>query len=236
LTKKHVYPLVLSIAVNSRQRRLRRSAIIIAGGFSKRFGQDKCLVTLAGKPLFIHVTDRISALVNETVVVVRSEEQEETYTYLTGSKMRLATDKCKNQSPLVGALAGFEAASNEYSALLPCDTPFVSTGVIQLMFELCVGKDAVIPRWPDGNLEPLQAVYNTSAARTAALKAIEAGKLDMRSMIAHLKGVRYLSTLVVGQLDPECLTFFNINTHLDLKKAEQLLKSKRHRKLGTVST
>jgi len=191
-------------------------------------------VILAGKPLIFHVTDRISTFVDETIIVLRSKEQEKAYTHLTGPKIRFAIDKCKIQSPLVGALAGFEAASNEYSVLFPCDTPFVSTSLTQLMFELCIGRDAVIPRWPNGNLEPLQAVYNTSAARAAALKAIEAGKLDMRSMIAYLR-VRYLSTLVVSQLDPEYLTFFNVNTHVDLKKAEHLLKSTHYQGSGAVS-
>ena len=214
---------------------MRTSAIIMAGGFSKRFGQDKGLVILAGRPLVVHVTDRISTLVDEIIVVVRSKEQEKAYACFTESKIRLAKDKRESQSPLVGALTGFEAASNEYAVLLPCDTPFVSTSVMRLMFELCVGRDAVIPRWPNGYLEPLQAVYNTSAAYVAAIKALETEKLDMFSMIAKLRKIRYLSTLVVAQLDLKCLTFFNVNTPVDLKKAEHLLKSTRHHSLGSVS-
>ncbi len=35
--------------------------MVLAGGFSKRFGQDKGLVELAGKPLVLHVLDRMFA-------------------------------------------------------------------------------------------------------------------------------------------------------------------------------
>jgi molybdopterin-guanine dinucleotide biosynthesis protein A len=203
---------------------LQASAIIIAGGFSKRFGQDKGLINLASKPLILYVIDRISPIVSEIIVVVHSKEQENVYAHFTEPKVHLARDTCETQSPLVGALTGFEAVHNEHALLLPCDTPFVSTDVMQLILELCASKDAVIPRWPNGYVEPLQAAYNALTARVAATKALEAGKLDMRSMIANMRQIRYLSTLVVEQLDPEYLTFFNINTPVDLKRAEHLLQ------------
>jgi len=44
-------------------------------------------------------------------------------------------------------------------------------------------------------------------------------------MITRLRNVRYISTLVLQQLDPRLNTFFNINTQADLKRAETLLKS-----------
>jgi molybdopterin-guanine dinucleotide biosynthesis protein A len=45
-------------------------------------------------------------------------------------------------------------------------------------------------------------------------------------MIDNLHGVRYVSTLVLEQLDPNLATFFNINTPVDLKKAEAMLAKK----------
>jgi len=45
-------------------------------------------------------------------------------------------------------------------------------------------------------------------------------------MVNKLRGVRYISTLVLQQLEPELRTFFNINTPLDLKKAELMLSLK----------
>jgi molybdopterin-guanine dinucleotide biosynthesis protein A len=198
--------------------------VILAGGFSRRFGQDKGLIDLAGKPLILHVVDRISKVVNETLVVVNSRVQKQKFESLLSREANVVVDKHNAQSPLVGALTGFESAKGEYSLLLPCDTPFISSQITQFLLDKCLNKGAVIPRWPNGYIEPLQAAYNTKSALTAAKKALEPGKLDLRSMIARLRGVRYISTVVLRQVDPKLLTFFNINTLRDMKKAESLLK------------
>jgi molybdopterin-guanine dinucleotide biosynthesis protein A len=203
---------------------LKNSVVILAGGFSKRFGQDKGLIDLAGKPLILHVVNKISEVVSKPLVVVNSSVQKQKFESLLGHEAAVIVDKRNAQTPLVGALTGFESAKGEYSLLLPCDTPFISSQVIQFLLDKCLNKGAVIPRWPNGYIEPLQATYNTKSALTAAKNALKQGKLDLRSMIARLRGVRYLSTLVLRQMDPKLLTFFNINTLSDLKKAEALLK------------
>jgi molybdopterin-guanine dinucleotide biosynthesis protein A len=203
---------------------LKNSALILAGGFSRRLGQDKGLINLAGKPLILHVVDRVSKVVDETVVVVGSRVQKKKFESLSGHKANVVADKHEAQSPLVGALTGFESAKGEYSLLLPCDTPFISSQITQFLLDTCVNKGAVIPRWPSGYIEPLQAAYQTKLALAAAKEALEQGKLDLRSMIARLRRVRYISTVVLRQMDPKLLTFFNINTLGDLKRAESLLK------------
>jgi molybdopterin-guanine dinucleotide biosynthesis protein A len=92
-----------------------------------------------------------------------------------------------------------------------------------------LNKAAVIPRWTNGQIEPLHAVYQTALALEAAKSAVAEGRLDMRGMIERMRGVRYISTLVLQQLDPELRTFFNINTPLDLRKASSMAKSRRNR-------
>ena len=203
---------------------LKRSAVILAGGFSKRFGRDKGLVELAGKPLVLHVLDTISGVVDETVVVVSSKCQIDPIEGLLQGKANIVVDESRTQSPLIGASTGFRDAKGKYSLLLPCDTPFVSSRIALLLLDLCINKSAVIPRWPNGYIEPLQAVYHTKSALTAAKTALKEKKLDVQSMITHLKGIRYVSTLVLKQIDSELLTFFNINTLEDLKKAEYRFK------------
>jgi molybdopterin-guanine dinucleotide biosynthesis protein A len=201
-----------------------RSAVVLAGGFSSRFGQDKGVLELAGKPLIRHVVDAVGSVVDETIVVTNSEERVGKYAKFMGSDVRFAVDVGELRSPLIGALTGFGAARGEYSLLLPFDVPFVSRDVVLLLFELCQGKAAVIPRWPNGYIEPLHAVYRTRLALEAAKSAVAEGKLQVRALIENLREIRYVSTLVIQQLDPELLTFFNVNTPADLNKAVALVK------------
>lgn len=203
---------------------LEKAAIILAGGFSRRFGSDKGLVLLRDKPLIRHVIDKISLVVDEVLVVVSSEYQKKTFEPVLKKDVKIIIDKDNSQSPLIGAMTGFEANNSEYSLLLPCDAPLVSTKIIQFLFDMGINRRAVIPRWPSGYIEPLQAVYHTKSALIAAEIALQQGHMNMRSMIDKLNGIRYISTMVIEQLEPGFVTFLNVNTPEDLKKAESFLK------------
>lgn len=201
---------------------LNRSAIILAGGRSSRFGQDKGLFLLADKPLLQHVLRAVDGIVDEKFVVVSSESQLGRYSEVTDSSIDILVDKATMRGPLVGALTGFEKARGEHSILLPCDTPLVSRNILAFLFESCKGRKAAIPLWPNGYIEPLQAVYHTRTALKAAKEAALEGKLDLQSMITRMCSVWYVSTRRLTQLDRNLNTFLNINRLSDLKRAETL--------------
>jgi len=198
--------------------------VILAGGFSQRFGQNKGLIELSGKPLILHVLDKALHMVDEVVVVVSSDAQRRAFSCALHDEVDVTVDKYEKQSPLVGALTGFEKVRGKHSLLLPCDTPFISNRVLSLLLDLCINRNAAIPRWPNEYIEPFQAAYHTQSALRAAETALEEKKLDMQSMILHMTRVRYISTLLLRQMDPKLLTFFNINTPEDLKRAESELR------------
>jgi len=200
------------------------SAIIVAGGISKRFGQDKGLVRLGKKPLVLYVLDKLASVANEVFVAVNSEGQKGKFVKAIKQKARIIVDKTDVQTPLAGALAGFETVQNSYTLLLACDTPFLSPEILKFLLDVCVNKTAAIPRWPNGNIEPLQAAYHVKSAVQAVKTALGEGKLDMGSMIANMQNIRHISTVVLQQLDPKLATFFNINTPNDLRKAETMIK------------
>ncbi len=202
---------------------LSRSVIILSGGLSSRLGQNKGLLQLAGKPLVRHVLDAVGNIADEKIVVVNCREEVDKYLKASGAGVSIIVDKAKTRSPLAGALSGFEEAHGEYSLLLPCDTPFASRDVLLLMYELCLSRNACVPRWPNGYVEPLQAVYRTEPALDASNVVLCEGKLNVQAMLDRLRCVRYVSTLVLGQLDPDLKTFFNVNTRQDLKRAERML-------------
>lgn len=205
-----------------------RSAIILVAGFQGTFSGDKGLLKLDNKHLLNRVVDAVKGIVDEVIIVTGSKKKADAYAEIFQSNARFVTDADASGEPLVAALTGFEAAEGKYSLLLLFDVPFVSRDVVSLLFELCIGKSAVIPRWPNSQIEPLHAVYHTKQAWEAAKKALANNELDMNALISKMQGVRYISTLVIEQLDPDLRTFFNINTPLDLKKAMTMIKPRKH--------
>jgi molybdopterin-guanine dinucleotide biosynthesis protein A len=203
---------------------LTTSAIVLAGGSSSRFGEDKGMVTLAGKPLISHVVNAIQRIVDETIIVTSSAERVAKYETIVPDSVKFVEDTRESKGPLIGALTGFGVASGKYALVLPFDTPFISREVVSLLFELCIGRSAVIPRWPNEQIEPLHAVYQVQLAMVAAEAAVAEGRLDMRGMIERMRGVRFVSTIAIQEFDPELKIFFNINTPLDLKKAARMIK------------
>ena len=200
-----------------------RSAIILAGGSSKRLGRDKALIKLAGKTLILHVIDSVSKLVDE-IVVVTSIDQKLAFERLLDYP--IVMDEYEMRSPLIGALTGFKNVQGEYSMLLPCDTPFISDKITSILFDLCIDMNAVIPRRPNGFIEPLQAVYRTKQALDATKTTLRHERFDFRSLIKNLEKIKYVSTTVLQQVDSELLTFFNINTHEDLRKSKTIMEER----------
>lgn len=201
------------------------SAAILAGGPSKRIKGEKALLDLAGKPLIRRVYGAVVEAVDEVIVVVEAEEKIKSYSSVL-PQCRYVVDQCKTRSPLAGALTAFGASKSDYTLLLPCDTPFISADLVSLLIGLFPRHEAVVPRWPNGYLEPLQATYNTEKGLKAAESALSEGKLNMASMIGKLRNVLYLSTIVIQQVDPGLDSFFNVNTELDLREAEKRLRLK----------
>ena len=206
---------------------LRTSVVILAGGFSKRFGEDKALLKLAKKPLILHILDRIITITDAAIVVVSSKNQVEHYSRILPTTVEIVKDEYEIRTPLVGAMTGFKHAKGKYTLLLPCDTPFVSRSVAALLLKLCIDRDAAIPRWPNGYLEPLHAAYATKSALTAARTTLEKEQLNMRSMIETLDNVHYVNVNTIKKIDPKLMTFFNINTQGDLRRAEKAMQNLR---------
>ena len=204
------------------------AAAILCGGKSVRMGADKGLIPLCGKPMLTYVLEACEELFSEIFIILGSNINK-SYEALIDSKARILIDKFPDiNSPLVGAYTAFESCEYDYLYLLSCDMPLLNTEVLRLMREVITTENAVVPRWPNGYIEPLHAIYRTKPSREAAKKALSENRRNMRSLLENLKRVLYLSTRVIEQLDPKLETFFNVNTMNELKKAEKRIK-KRHK-------
>jgi molybdopterin-guanine dinucleotide biosynthesis protein A len=203
---------------------MERSAIILAFDASNKLREEKGLLKLDNKPLIDYVLNAVKGIVQEVIIVTNSNEQSKLYAKLVSPNIRFVTDADESKGLLGAALAGFEAAEGKYSLVLPFDSPFVSPDVLTLLLDCAVGKSAVVARSPDCEVEALHAVYNTKVALEATKETLACGEFDMEAMVERLRGVRYMSTMVIEQLDPDFKTFFRIITPLDLKKAVVMLK------------
>ncbi len=204
---------------------VKASAIILSGGESKRFTEDKGLFTVFHKPLIRYVIDAVMPLVDDVFIVTRNQEKVNEYKHYFPS-LRIVADEYESRGVISGAVTGFKHAKGSYSLLLPCDTPLLSRRVLALLLDLAPGKDAVVPRWPNGYIEPLQAVYRTQEAYNAARESLAAGERRPRHLISRLNQVLYVSTLVLSKIDPGLLTFHNVNTIHDLHRIKNRLKTR----------
>jgi len=203
---------------------LDKSAIILAGGTSAGFPQDKGTMLLDNKPLIRRVFEIVESIVDEVIIVTNSQERVDLYAKLLPETAKFAIDNQKEKGPLIGAITGFEAAQGKYCLLLPYDSPFVNEELIALLLDLCMGKTAVVPRNPDNEIEPLCSAYQTKLVLEIAKKVAEEGATDLQTLVENLRGVRYISTMVIEQIDPDLRSFFSVNTPVDLKRAAVMLK------------
>ena len=201
------------------------SAIILSGGESTRFGQDKGLFKVFQKPLISFVIEKVKPFIDELLIVTKRTSAN-AYSSLFPTT-RILVDEYSSQGALAGIATGLNHARGTYSYILPSDTPLLSTKVLALLRDSAHDHDAVIPRWPSGYLEPLQAIYQTQAAARAAFLSIQAENFRLRSMINHLDDVKYISTVTLAHYDPNLRTFYNINQVDDLHKIRHLLAAER---------
>lgn len=200
-----------------------RGLLILAGGLSSRFGEDKAFAKLQGKTFLKTILDRTLPLADEAVLVVRHGADLRKYQNAI-PQVRIVADCTESQGPLVGIATGLYALRSEYVAVLSCDTPTVNPLIVATLYERAFGFNAAIPQWPDGEIEPLQAVYEREPSLAAAKEALAHGELANRAMIRRLKKVNYVSVDDLVAIDTQCISLRNVNTKKDLEELEKLLK------------
>jgi molybdopterin-guanine dinucleotide biosynthesis protein A len=149
-----------------------RAAVILAGGYSKRFGpQDKALAEIDGDPLVRRVTERVAPTVEEVIVNCRPEQRADVASALSGLDYRLALDPAPDKGPVAGIQTGCRATRADWTFVVACDLPLVTSTLASRLFE-AAEADGAVPRI-DGRFRPLAAVYRTSVAIEAAKATLE---------------------------------------------------------------
>ena len=193
------------------------SCIILAGGKSSRLENDKVLETVGNRSLLQRVISGVSLLSNDIIIVTASEQTvPECIDY---PKLRIVTDICPGKGPLGGIYTGLATSTSFYNLVVASDMPFLNQALLHYMIQLSANFDLVAPRVGD-LVEPLHTVY-TKNCLAPIEHMIKQDKLRVNLFFSLVKA-RYVEAEEIERFDPEHLSFFNVNTEADLKRAREL--------------
>ncbi len=132
------------------------AAIILAGGESRRMGQDKSLLPVSGRPMIQRIEGQLAPMFDEILVGANEPGK---YPFL---QARIVPDRARGMGPLMGILSCLAASGHDLNFLTGCDIPDMHAGFIMQMLREAEGYDIVMPLSADNRPEPLFAVYRKS--------------------------------------------------------------------------
>jgi molybdopterin-guanine dinucleotide biosynthesis protein A len=182
---------------------------VLAGGESRRFGEDKASALLAGKPLVTRAAEAL-ARVFDDVVIVSSRDLVET---------RWA--RVPDEHPGHGPLAGIEAALLRATAtgragafVLACDLPLVDEVTVRSILRGLGDRLAAAASLDGNRLQPLCAAYRVECL-PVVVDAIASGRLAAHEMFTAVGGVH---VALPGD------RFLNVNTPWDHARAAAVVE------------
>lgn len=187
------------------------SGIILAGGFSRRMGTDKALLSLGGETLLTRTVRVVSEVTDDVLVIGRAEGDD-------ASSARYLADDFPNSGPLGGILTGLHRARYPYASVAACDLPFLNADVLRLLLEVAEGYDAAVPHL-DGRAHPTLAVYSRSCIGPIE-RQVARGDLALSNLLAELR-VEWLDEEEIRRVDPVFRSFRNVNTPRDWQEAQR---------------
>ncbi len=189
------------------------TAVILAGGRSRRVGEDKLLLKWGRLTLIAHAAETLSPLF-EDVLIVAGRQNVRALRKLFPSHPRIVFDVVEDKGPLGGIHAGLISAGSFAAFVIGCDMPLLNPKLITFLKSLRPGFDAVVPRTPKG-LEPLHSIYTKNCLPVIEGRLRESD-LKPTAVFSRLK-VRYVEPEEMTAFDPELLSFANINTLKDYR-------------------
>ena len=192
--------------------------VILAGGKSRRFGEDKSKIKLGNKTLLEHVIDKVEKEFSELLIISNNQNYK-----FTSKRIFLVQDFIKGQlGPLIGVLSAMkwvELNNKNYKwiATFPCDTPFFDIKIIEYLkiksFE--TKKKLVF-------LKSEEKRHNIFGLWSLDLKAILENDINNNIRKVEIWADKIGSDIInieKGKFD----SFLNINTKDDLEIAKKKL-------------
>lgn len=127
------------------------TGVLLAGGQSRRMGQDKALLQLNGLTLFERSLQLLKQFCRQILIAGDRSD-------LTRPGIAAFADLYPG-SALGGLYTGLRAAETDWIFVVPCDMPYPSPEIAQRLLAKRDGVEAVVPRTADG-YEPVFALYH----------------------------------------------------------------------------
>ena len=186
------------------------SAIVLAGGYSRRMGTDKAFLSTLGQNHLTMIVDKLS-LLSDDVAVIRRHDQVPIETTAT-----VKYDVRPGEGPLAGLEAGLGTAKYEWVICLSVDVPFVRIELLQYLLSLCLGKNkktqAIIPIL-EKQIYPMVSVYHTSCV-SEIKNMLDRRNRRVLDLVNRLQ-TRYVLQEEWEHADPEHDSFMMLNTQED---------------------
>ena len=186
------------------------SAVILTGGKSSRMGRPKALLPFAGEPLIAHVVRKLKRIFAEAVVVAAPEQE------LPTLPVTLVRDEVAYQGPVSGIYHGLKASTREACFVTSCDAPFLNLQLISGLVSQLSDFDVVVPYWQE-RFQPLHAVYRRHVFPLLR-EQLNRGELRPISLYSKVR-TREIQEEEIRRLDPEGLSFLNMNSPEDYREA-----------------
>jgi molybdenum cofactor guanylyltransferase len=203
-----------------------RHGFLQAGGGSTRFGTDKALAELAGKPMLQRTGELLAAVCSDVHIVAPPEKYKH-------AAWPLLTDRWPGEGPLGGILtallwmneqAKLSAESHAWALILSCDMPFLTQDFLSYLGQRTSQSAArvVVPQSTNG-LEPLCACWRSDAA--ANLQTVfDLGVRRVTEAMKHLS-MEVLDEAAWKRFDSDGRLFWNMNTQKDYEEARRILET-----------
>ncbi len=177
-------------------------AIILAGGQSRRMGQDKSLLPVEGVPMIQHIARLLRELFDAILIGANDPSK---YAFLP---IPVIPDGVPGQGPLMGIVSCLEQAQYDVNLVVGCDIPRIDLGFVESLLVQARDADIVVPVTERG-YEPLLAVYRKSVI-IPARRVLAAGQRRITAVFDHVR----VKTI---PMEP-CAWYRNLNTFSDYQQ------------------
>jgi molybdopterin-guanine dinucleotide biosynthesis protein A len=161
------------------------TGIVLAGGRSSRFGADKLLARLDGRPLLHHPILALAACCDTLLVAVSRDGPEPALPNGVGVPIRIVRDVVADTGPLAGLIAGLEVAEEEIALVVGGDQPDLRPDLLRLLLA-ALGSASAVVLADEGQPRSLPVAVRRRPALDAARAALGT---DRRSLLGVFLGL-----------------------------------------------